>query len=493
MNKFIQKSKSKFENFNYDFLSYKSTKHPITLVCNHHNYKFTISTRNHLNSKFGGCEKCDLEHRLLLLMNKSNSKFNNNYSFDKSTFINYINKVKITCKEHNYSFYVLPQNHINSKNGCCIYCDKRDRNYETKKFIENCNSKFDNRFDYSNIKILTNQNQIIDINCKIHNINFKIKASLHYHYVDGGCTKCTSLANKKRTTKIKNKIHYNIQLKDDEIFKNCIIVGFENLYKISNYGNIISNRKNINMRPYKNKNGYLKIRLNGKETKLFSIHFLVAKHFINNHENKKYIDHINRIRDDNYYKNLRWVTHKENTCNRGKKIIRKSTKMEIENTNDFLNIGIIDNFDFSDYSISNTGNIINKYNKLLTKYLNDGYYIVSLNDKRTKKRKIIRVHRLVAFKFCQKNNIKYNVVNHIDNNRTNNFYKNLEWCNIKYNTREYFKKKIHQVDIKTNKIINTFSHYVDVYKFLNKNYNSNISKCCHGYLNTAYGYKWRLD
>lgn len=99
------------------------------------------------------------------------------------------------------------------------------------------------------------------------------------------------------------------------------IKGYENLYQISNLGNV----KSLNYRrmkkeqvliPREDKLGYLYVTLrkNGKN-KTHKIHRLVGEHFIPNNDNKPCIDHINTIRTDNRVENLRWCTHKENSNN----------------------------------------------------------------------------------------------------------------------------------------------------------------------------------
>mgnify|MGYP003651087791 CR=1 FL=1 len=86
-------------------------------------------------------------------------------------------------------------------------------------------------------------------------------------------------------------------------------------YNIYPDGDIFSFRKNKTtlMNPYKTKKGYMVITLckNGKGKK-FYVHRLIATTFIPNPENKRCVDHINGVRDDNRLENLRWLTHKEN-------------------------------------------------------------------------------------------------------------------------------------------------------------------------------------
>jgi len=63
----------------------------------------------------------------------------------------------------------------------------------------------------------------------------------------------------------------------------------------------------------------------------------------------------------------------------------------------------------------------------------DKYYHVRLN--KNGKKCNCKVHRLVASVFCHNENPeKYNLVNHLDCNRTNNHFKNLDWTDNRGNT-----------------------------------------------------------
>jgi len=71
------------------------------------------------------------------------------------------------------------------------------------------------------------------------------------------------------------------------------------------------------LKPAKDHAGYWRVALckDGiASTK--KVHRLVALHYIENLENKKEVDHINRIPTDNRVENLRWTTKLENQQNK---------------------------------------------------------------------------------------------------------------------------------------------------------------------------------
>mgnify|MGYP003656656509 CR=1 FL=1 len=96
------------------------------------------------------------------------------------------------------------------------------------------------------------------------------------------------------------------------------IEGYED-YLIYDDGLVYSKkRKGRFMKPGNHCSGYKYIDLfkNGKR-KSFTIHRLVALHYIANPENKPELDHIDRDKSNNHVSNLRWVTRLENQQNLG--------------------------------------------------------------------------------------------------------------------------------------------------------------------------------
>jgi hypothetical protein len=96
------------------------------------------------------------------------------------------------------------------------------------------------------------------------------------------------------------------------------IVGYEGLYKVSNFGRVKSSNYNHTgeekvLKPVKHANGYLYVDLwKNNKKKRFSVHRLVMQTFIENPLNKPYINHIDCDRQNNCVDNLEWCTAEEN-------------------------------------------------------------------------------------------------------------------------------------------------------------------------------------
>lgn len=105
------------------------------------------------------------------------------------------------------------------------------------------------------------------------------------------------------------------------------VKGYGGIYQVSNFGNIRSlDRRVVNhkggttrilhgivMKPWDNGNGYLVATLNceGKRRNCY-IHRLVAETFLENHENKTFVNHKDYDTHNNRADNLEWCTQKEN-------------------------------------------------------------------------------------------------------------------------------------------------------------------------------------
>lgn len=117
------------------------------------------------------------------------------------------------------------------------------------------------------------------------------------------------------------------------------------------------------------------------------------------------------------------------------------------------------------FVISNLGRVYDlKFDRLVKLYLsNSGYYICYLCDyKKGVKQVPAPVHRLVAEIWVENPHPnKYNVVNHIDEDKTNNRADNLEWCtqqyNVTYGTAQQRKKETQSKTLEYKKKYNSVS------------------------------------
>ena len=156
------------------------------------------------------------------------------------------------------------------------------------------------------------------------------------------------------------------------------------------------------------------------------------------------------------------------------------------------------------YKVSNMGRIKNKKGAILSPYHNNNGYISIDLYKKGKVYKL-RVHRLVALAFIPNpNNLP--MVNHKNENKTNNNVTNLEWCDNSYNlsygsrtekmfqsrkerNRKTAQKQVVQLDLQNN-IIANYNSISEASRFTGISCGAIWQSCNQGCI-TNKSYKWK--
>jgi hypothetical protein len=117
------------------------------------------------------------------------------------------------------------------------------------------------------------------------------------------------------------------------------INGYEGLYSIDIFGNVINLKNNREVKQQKNKFGYMSVSLyKDKEQKQYRVHRLIAETFIPNPQNKEQVNHIDGIKTHNVVWNLEWTTSKENNIHASDTgLVHKARKVKIVETGEIYN------------------------------------------------------------------------------------------------------------------------------------------------------------
>ena len=150
LDKFINKHGSKYD---YSKMEYVKMKDKIMIHCNIHDIDFLQSPIKHLDSKTGGCPKCNSIGKGCLdkesFIEKSISVHGDRYDYSESIYVKSKKKVKILCKEHGL-FEITPNSHLNGRG--CPKCNRNGGIIENQWLdelnipIHNRQSKIDNYY-----------------------------------------------------------------------------------------------------------------------------------------------------------------------------------------------------------------------------------------------------------------------------------------------------------------------------------------------------------
>lgn len=107
------------------------------------------------------------------------------------------------------------------------------------------------------------------------------------------------------------------------------VPNYEGFYEVSNTGKIRSAyRYRRILKPMISNAGYERVDLfKNKNRKQFSVHRLVAMTFIDNPDQKPFVNHKDENKTNNSVDNLEWVTHVEN-CHYGTAIARRTEHLD---------------------------------------------------------------------------------------------------------------------------------------------------------------------
>lgn len=332
-------------------------------------------------------------------------------------------------------------------------------------------------------------------------------------------------------------------------------------YKIARDSTIQSyfNSVPVPIKSLRNEKGYMNTKITsdkGIPTNMY-VHRLVALTYIPNPDNLPEVHHIDGNTEHNHVENLKWVTKEENCrerrrrksldqCDLNGNFIREfksaaeaisvlnlqiteekilecaeRNKLDSQNLSSALDIvwkfkskkifvfqeGEIAvklvgkfrdySFNYPHYSITNYGNIFNSegYKKCVNFEDICPTYTLSKDGYK----EVYEVHILVALFFVDANPPEGYIVDHLDEDRSNPRFDNLEWVTYSENAKRAAHKKhkaVNKIDPKTGQVLKSYKSIISAAKDIDpdnaENISTSISKCCNNFQDTAWKFKWEF-
>ena len=188
--KFTNEFKSKAKKIHGDKYDYTkvifqshSLQEKVAIKCKKDNNIFIQSAYNHLKGQ--GCPQCAKQRMTSEEFKiKYYNRFGKKYNIDNINYVNSSSHIEVVCPIHG-KFLITPCNLLNGKG--CPKCAGRKLTTEEK--ILRLKEKHQNKYDYSEIKIIpTAQSKITPI-CPIHG---KFEITYNHHLSGEGCPACKS-------------------------------------------------------------------------------------------------------------------------------------------------------------------------------------------------------------------------------------------------------------------------------------------------------------
>lgn len=114
------------------------------------------------------------------------------------------------------------------------------------------------------------------------------------------------------------------------------VLGFEELYQVSSFGNVRTIKKGeAEMSQQENRNGYMTVHLRDKGVERRAmVHRLVAEAFIPNPNGFRDVNHKNGDKSDNRVENLEWASHSDNMAHSFRELgknVRHIVQLDLDN------------------------------------------------------------------------------------------------------------------------------------------------------------------